>query len=54
MCELCTELDKKIAHYTQLPGGIADQRALNAITNFPADLQAKKRELHPESMGNAR
>ena len=51
MCEKCIEFDRRIAHYTQLSTKVADQKALDGIANLVAELQDKKRELHPDTLG---
>ena len=51
MCEKCIEFDRRIAHYTRLSTKVLDQLALDGITKLLADLQGKKRELHPDTPG---
>jgi hypothetical protein len=51
MCEQCIEVDKKIAHYTQLAAHVTDQMTLDGTAKLLADLQAKKREMHPDTPG---
>ncbi|ERF86146.1 hypothetical protein JQ559_02515 [Bradyrhizobium viridifuturi] len=51
MCEQCIELDKRIAHYTELAVRVTDERTLDGIARLLADLQGKKRELHPDTLG---
>lgn len=48
MCEKCIELDRRIARYTQLSAKVTDEMALDGIAKLLADLQGKKRELHPD------
>jgi hypothetical protein len=47
MCETCTQLDDKIAHYMRLATGITDQLTLEAIEKLVAELRDEKAALHP-------
>ncbi|MGY3239987.1 hypothetical protein ACVMAJ_006877 [Bradyrhizobium sp. USDA 4448] len=49
MCDKCTELDSKIAHYQAMLSRITDKITLDAIAELIAELLAKKAELHPET-----
>jgi hypothetical protein len=48
MCEKCTELDFKIAHYSQMTTRLADQLTLDGIAALIKDLKNAKAALHPE------
>jgi hypothetical protein len=48
MCDKCSELDKKIAHYRQMLLSIGDQITVERIEVLIADLQAQKATLHRE------
>jgi hypothetical protein len=46
MCENCTQIDAKIAHYRRLAAGILDKGVLQDIDKLISDLEAQKRFLH--------
>ena len=48
MCDKCTELDKRIEHYSRMLLSIGDQITVERIKELIADLQAQKAALHPE------
>jgi hypothetical protein len=48
MCDKCTELDGKIAHYRWLASMITDQLTLDRIKELIAKLESQKAALHPE------
>jgi hypothetical protein len=47
MCETCTQLDDKIAHYVRLATAVTDQLTLEAIEKLVAELRDEKAALHP-------
>ncbi|MGY3233445.1 hypothetical protein ACVMAJ_000335 [Bradyrhizobium sp. USDA 4448] len=49
MCNKCTELDSKIAHYQAMLSRVTDKTTLDGIAELIAQLLAKKAELHPET-----
>ena len=49
MCEKCTELDSKIAHYKTMQFRVTDKIVLAGIAELIAELLAKKAELHPQT-----
>jgi hypothetical protein len=48
MCDECTEIDKKIVHYRKLTLGISDPATVETIKGLIAELEARKRALHPD------
>jgi hypothetical protein len=48
MCDECTEMDKKIVHYRRITLGINDPPTLETIMGLIAELEARKRALHPD------
>jgi hypothetical protein len=48
MCEKCVEVEKKIAHYRLIESRMTDQTVLDGIKVLVAQLEAQKKELHPE------
>ncbi len=48
MCEKCTEIDEKVAHYRALAARLLDQLMLERIELLIADLLALKELLHPK------
>jgi FAD/FMN-containing dehydrogenase len=50
VCEKCEELDGRINHYRQIARGVSDKLALEGIEQLIRDMEAKKRELHPERL----
>jgi hypothetical protein len=48
MCDKCTEIDEKIAHYRTLSQRILDSSTLERIEALVADLLAFKELLHPK------
>lgn len=47
MCAQCDEIDAKVARYRRLASGITDQRMIDHLTAFMADLMTEKNALHP-------
>ena len=48
VCNKCSELDEKIAHYRSLRMRITDQLTLSGLSLLIEQYEAEKRELHPE------
>ena len=48
MCDECVEIDKKIMHYRGLTLGIGDPPTVETIKGLIAELEARKRTLHPD------
>ena len=48
MCEKCTELDDKIAHYKRISSHVTDQLTSDGIADLIKKLEAEKAALHPE------
>jgi hypothetical protein len=48
MCEKCVEIEKKIAHYRLIESRMTDETLLDGINVLVAQLEAQKKELHPE------
>jgi hypothetical protein len=48
MCEICVELDDKIAHYQRLAYRVTDERTHDGIEKLIAEMKAQKAALHPE------
>jgi hypothetical protein len=48
MCNKCAELDERIRHYRGIASRITDQRTIDGIKRLIADMEAKKKVLHPE------
>ena len=48
MCEQCTEIEERIAHYTLFLSRINDEAALAALAALIEELTSKKAALHPE------
>jgi hypothetical protein len=49
MCDKCTELDKKIAHYRKLAAAVLDRRVLDGIHALIVKYEADKRAAHPDA-----
>lgn len=47
MCERCSEIDLRIAHYQRMVDGIKDAIAIIIVKTFLADLATEKIALHP-------
>ena len=47
MCEKCTELELKVAHYREMATRIQDQLTLDGITRLIAEAIATMATLHP-------
>jgi hypothetical protein len=47
MCEKCTELESKVAHYREMATRIQDELTLEGITRLIAEAIAKMAALHP-------
>ena len=47
MCEKCTELESKVAHYREMAVRIQDELTLDGITRLIAEAIAKIAALHP-------
>jgi hypothetical protein len=47
MCEKCTELESKVAHYREMATRIQDDLTLEGITRLIAEAIAKMAALHP-------
>jgi hypothetical protein len=48
MCDKCTALDSKIAHYLRLEASILDQVTVERLKELIAELIAEKIALHSE------
>jgi hypothetical protein len=48
MCDKCTALDGKIAHYQRLEASILDQVTVDRLKELINKLIAEKAALHPE------
>jgi hypothetical protein len=49
MCEKCSELDDRIAHYVRLGSRITDKLTSEAIVELVERMKAEKVALHSES-----
>ena len=47
MCDKCTELDKRIAHFKDLALRIMDPQTLEGARKLIEELHAQKAALHP-------
>ena len=47
MCEKCSELESKVAHYREMATRIQDQLTLDGITRLIAEAIAQIAALHP-------
>ena len=48
MCSECDQIDIKIARYERIKRQITDQKVINAAALLVAELEARKKALHPE------
>ena len=48
MCDKCIELDKKIEHCLRIAFSLNDQLTVDRIKAVIAELEARKKNLHPE------
>jgi hypothetical protein len=48
MCDKCKPLDDRIARYRALSQYITDQQTLEGIKGLIAEMESKKKVLHPE------
>ena len=48
MCEKCQPLDDQLQRYWRLGAQITDRQASEGIKKLIADLEAKKKALHPD------
>jgi hypothetical protein len=48
MCEKCVEIEAKIARYRRIESRMTDQALLDGINELVAQLEAQKKDLHPE------
>jgi hypothetical protein len=48
MCNKCTELDDKIAHYKRISTCITDRLTLDRIKELLQQMKAEKSALHPK------
>jgi hypothetical protein len=48
MCDQCTELDKKIAHFQTLAERVSDPQTLEGINKLIREMRVQKVALHPE------
>jgi hypothetical protein len=48
MCDMCVELDRKIAHYQRLASRFTDQGLLEGINELIERAKVQKAALHPE------
>jgi hypothetical protein len=46
MCEMCTELDERIADYMRFAAAVTDGLPLKAIAELVAELREEKAALH--------
>jgi hypothetical protein len=46
MCDTCSQIDAKIAHYRRLAAATLDKTVLENIDKLISDLEAQKRFLH--------
>ena len=51
MCEKCTELELKVAHYREMATRIQDELTLVGIAKLIAEAIAKMAALHPTGKG---
>ncbi len=51
MCEKCTELESKVAHYREMATRIQDRLTLDGITRLIAEALAQMAALHPIGNG---
>ena len=49
MCERCTQIDERIAHYRLLRLRIADEKTLDGIDVLIEQHQTEKLTLHPDA-----
>jgi hypothetical protein len=49
MCQECTKIDQKIAHYTELAHRVLDAETLRGIERLVSELVARKEALHPKA-----
>jgi hypothetical protein len=47
MCDKCTEIDEKVAHYQALTRRLLDQSTLERVEAMIADMLALKQLFHP-------
>jgi hypothetical protein len=47
MCDKCSEIDRKIAHYKDIAASIMDDFLTERIETMIAELLAAKERLHP-------
>jgi len=48
MCDKCSELDKRIAHYERLALSVLDKGVVEGIHFLVAKYNADKKALHPD------
>ena len=48
MCDKCSEIDRKIAHFKDLAVRILDPQTLDGIAALIAEQEDQKATLHPE------
>lgn len=51
MCWRCDEINKKTERYRILTSRITDERTLTALEHLIAELEATKKEFHPDEAG---
>jgi hypothetical protein len=49
MCDKCTDIDEKVAHYSDLASRLLDQLVLERLEALIADLLRAKETLHPKA-----
>ena len=48
MCDICGQLEKKIAHYRKVMTAMTDQLTIERIAALVADMEAQMTALHPK------
>ena len=48
MCGKCKDIDARIAHFRELSKHMFDKQTLDGIAAVIAELEARKRDFHPE------
>ena len=51
MCEKCTPIDSRIAHYKGIAARIGDQQTQDGISRLILELEQQKLTLHPKEQG---
>jgi hypothetical protein len=48
MCDVCGQLEKKIAHYSRVMTAMTDQLTIERIAALVAEMEAQMLALHPK------